>query len=171
MEQTKPKLSPFMYVVTWITRVMAHFASIAVGVMMFLTVADVIGRRFFLHPIEGSTEIVGILLVVASSLGFAWCQLTKGNIRIDFIANRLPRRGRALILIFSYILCIGISSFIAWRCLEVARNYLSKPGSGLTPLLGVQIWPFMIVLTISFGWVAFIFLIDLFRSFSEAFRR
>lgn len=171
MEKPKSKVSPFMNVVTWISRVMAYFSSVAVGTMMFLSVADVCGRRFFLHPIEGTTEVVGLLLVIASSLGFGWCQLTKGNIRIDFITNHLPRRGQSSVLIFSYIMCIGISALVAWRGWLVVQDYMSKTIGGLTPLLGVKIWPFMLVLSVGFGWVAIIFIIDMFNSFIEVFRR
>jgi hypothetical protein len=42
---------------------------------------------------------------------------------------------------------------------------------GLTITLKIPLWPFMLLMAISFAWVAIIFVIDLYNSFREVLKR
>jgi len=53
-EQKQQTLSPITNkVIKWVSGVMAAIGASTLGVMMLLSVADVIGRYFFLKPIHG----------------------------------------------------------------------------------------------------------------------
>ena len=81
---------------------MAAVGAATLGVMMLISVADVIGRKFFMYPIQGTAELVGMLLVIAASWGLGYCALIKAHIRITIFIERFPRRV-SLSLIFSLI--------------------------------------------------------------------
>ena len=49
-----------------VSKYMAIVAAVVLGVMMLLTTADVTGRYFFNAPINGTWEIVGLLLILGT---------------------------------------------------------------------------------------------------------
>ncbi len=76
-------------------------------VMMMLTVADVVGRYFFNHPVQGTNEITGLLLVLVAASALAFSQIKKGHIRVDlitqsFISQRPKYFGRDRLLFLSF---------------------------------------------------------------------
>jgi TRAP-type C4-dicarboxylate transport system permease small subunit len=149
----------------------ASISAVALGAMMFLSVADVVGRYFFLRPVEGTAELVGILLVVASSLGLGYCQLIKGNVRISVITDHFSPRGQSIMYIFAYIICIAASVIICWQGSLMMQEFMFKQLGGVTSILAIPFWPFMLVMILGFAWVTVIFLIDLFNTFVEVFKR
>ena len=157
--------------VTKISELLVAISAIAIGIMMFVSIADICGRFFFLAPIEGTFEIVGLLLVITSSLGLGWCQLLKGNIRIDVLYNRLGRKGQVTLDIVSYLLSAAVCIIITWQASLMASDFMFKQLGTTTGTLGVLIWPFMLIMTMGFAWVTIIFIIDLVNSFIEMVKR
>ena len=169
-QQEERVLSRCSSTILKISRVMAVIAAAVLGIMMINTVADVCGRYFFLAPIEGTYELVGIMLVIAGSLGLGYCQLNKGNIRITVIFDLLPMRGQAIVYLIAYTICAVISGMICWQGALRAWEYMFKELGGTTVTLGLVFWPFMLLLSIGFGWVCIIFLIDIYLIFREVFK-
>lgn len=153
-----------------VSRVMAVIAAAVLGIMMINTVADVCGRYFFLSPIEGTFELVGIMLVIAGSLGLGYCQLNKANIRITVLSDLLPYRGQSIVYLIAYIICAVTTGMICWQGALRAWEYIFKELGGTTVTLGLVFWPFMMLLAIGFGWVCLIFLIDIYITAKEVFR-
>jgi TRAP-type C4-dicarboxylate transport system permease small subunit len=149
---------------------MAVIAAAVLGIMMINTVGDVCGRYFFLHPIEGTFELVGIMLVIAGSLSLAYCQLNKAHIRITVISDILPTRGQAIVLLVSYIIAAFVSGMICWQGALRAWEYIFKEIGGTTVTLGMVFWPFMLLLAIGFGWLCLIFLLDIYLTSREVFK-
>lgn len=149
---------------------MAVIAAAVLGIMMINTVADVCGRYFFLSPIEGTFELVGIMLVIAGSLGLGYCQLNKANIRITVLSDLLSYRGQSIVYIIAYIICAATTGMICWQGGLRAWEYIFKELGGTTVTLGLVFWPFMMLLAIGFGWVCLIFLIDIYITVKEVFR-
>lgn len=158
-------------VILWISRVMAVIAAVVLGIMMIITVADVCGRNFFLKPIEGTYELVGIMLVIAGCLGLGYCQLNLGNIRITVISDLLSPRGQSIIYLVAYIIAAVTTSMICWQGGLRAWDYIFKELGGIIIALNLPYWPFMLLLAIGFGWACLIFLIDIYLTAREVFRR
>lgn len=150
-----------------VSGVMAAIGAATLGVMMLLSVADVIGRKFFMHPIQGTAELVGILLVIAASTGLGYCALIKGHVRIGIIMDRFSPRGQAAFDIFAYILCIAASGIISWQASLRMYTYIFKQLGGRTAILAMPIWPFMLVMVIGFVWLTVILIIHLVTSIKE----
>lgn len=150
---------------------MAVIAAAVLGVMMILTVADVAGRNLYLKPIEGTYELVGIMLVIAGVLGLGYCQLNVGNIRITVLSDLLPRRGQAIIFLIAYVIAAICCGMICWKGGVRAWEYIFKDLGGIIVTLKVPLWPFMMLLAIGFGWACLIFLIDIYLTAKEVFRR
>jgi TRAP-type C4-dicarboxylate transport system permease small subunit len=158
-------------VILRISKVMAVIAALVLGIMMINAVADVCGRYFFLSPIEGTFELIGIMLVIAGSLGLGYCQLNLGNIRITILSDLLPRRGQAIVFFVAYLIAAVTTGIICWQGALRTWDYMFKRLGGTSVTLGLPYWPFMALLAIGFGFVCIIFLVDVYLTAREVFRR
>jgi TRAP-type C4-dicarboxylate transport system permease small subunit len=168
LPQPKTQVNP---VVKWICNVMIAISAVALCVMMLLSDADIVGRAFFLHPIEGTSELVGMLLIIISALGFGYCQLTKGNVSIDIVTSRLSRRGRGVTNIISYLMSIACCGIIVWQGIILLLRYMSDKLGSTSSTLGILLWPFFLIMVLGFAWVAVIFLFDLRDAFKEVLKK
>ena len=171
MEQPSRPVSLFRRVVRRITEVMVVISALMLAVMMFLSTADVIGRYFFLSPIDGTWEIVSFAFVICGAMAIGYTQLIKGHIQISLVSDRLSRRARAGLFSFSYLICLGGSALVAWRGWLRVLDYMQKTVGGETITLGITLWPFMLVFTVGFFWLAFVLLIDIYDLGVEVSRR
>ena len=162
-------------VILKISRAMAIIAAVVLAFMMILTVIDVCGREFFLKPVEGTYELIGIMLVIAGCLGMGYCQLNQANIRITVISDLLPARGQAIIYLIAYIIAAATTGIIAWqgglRAWKYFLRIIEGRLGGILVETQLPYWPFMLLLAIGFGWVCIIFIIDIVLTAKEVFRR
>jgi TRAP-type C4-dicarboxylate transport system permease small subunit len=149
---------------------MAAISAVTLGVMMVITVVDVTGRYFFLAPLTGAFELIGIFLVVAGAFGMGYCQLQDGNIRINVIFDRFPPLGRGILNIIAYIICIAALVMICWQGSLRMYEYMFRELGGVTETLALPFWPFMLAMALGFGWAAVIFIIDLIKTIIEVCR-
>ena len=156
--------------VSFISKGMAIIAAIGLGAMMLLTVADVSGRYFFNHPINGAWEMIGLLLVCAGTWGLAYCQMEKGHISVTVLLERFPPRVQAIALSVAYLIGLAGFSLICWRTLLLTNRYISQKGH-ITDTLHIPYYPFTLMMAIGAGMLALILLVDLVRSVTEAARR
>jgi TRAP-type C4-dicarboxylate transport system permease small subunit len=77
---------------------------IILSFFMLLTVADVLLRYIFHHPLLGSIEIIKASMVVICFLVLAWTTLEKGHVRADTIFNRLPSKAQQILNVFFHFL-------------------------------------------------------------------
>jgi TRAP-type C4-dicarboxylate transport system permease small subunit len=169
MEQQQKPTPETNKVIKWVSGVMAAIGAATLGIMMLLSVADVIGTNF-LHPIEGTKELVGIMLVIAASMGLGYCALIKGHIRIGVIFDHFSPRGQAIIDVFAYLICIAASVIIIWRGSIRMWDYMFKELGGVTDIVAIPYWPFMFLMVFGFFWLTVILLIYLYLSIKEVFK-
>jgi TRAP-type C4-dicarboxylate transport system permease small subunit len=167
----KQKLSQITFndVIMKICWAMTAIGAVTLGIMMFFSIVDICGRYFFNKPIEGTVEVVGLLVVIVGCLGLGYCQLLKGNISIDIVVSRFTPRGRAILNICSYIMSVAICVIVTWQVWLRSSDYMHKIIGGETITLGIRLWPFMLLMAICFAWVTFIFILDLINTFREVF--
>jgi len=148
------KLSRFMY---WI-------AGVAIVSIVFLTVTDVILRRFRM-PIDWAFEVVVLLGAIAIGFSLPQTTIDKGHVLMDFITERLsPRRQR----IFSMITrCLGIFMFaiFGWRIFPYGNN-LWRSGQ-VSPILLLPEYPVAYGIGICCFIVCLILFHDLLQKFKE----
>lgn len=126
--------------------------------LMGLAVFEVVTRRFLGSPTIWTFELSGFLLAALTVLSLAYTQLHYGHVNIDFIHDRLSRRGKAIIdiitffpfyLLYCYIFIYFGGKFAAdsWALREAAPtawNPIIYPvkalipiGAGLLLLIGI----------------------------------
>ena len=171
MVQPSQSASRFRRTVRWITEAMVIVSAIMLAIMMLISTVDVIGRYFFLLPIDGAWEIVSMAFVICGAMSIGYTQLVKGHIQINLVSDRLTRRGQAGLFILSYLICLVGAALVTWQGWLRAWNYMHKTVGGETITLGITLWPFMLIFTVGFFWLAFILLIDIYDLVNEVRRR
>ncbi|MBN1189972.1 MAG: TRAP transporter small permease [Dehalococcoidales bacterium] len=166
----KTKESKTMRAITLISKVLCFISATALGVMMFVSIADVIGRGF-MHPIKGIFEMVGLLMVIAGSLGLGYCQLVKGNIMINLVTSRLKPRWQAVIFSVSLFASIAVCILVCWQVGARMMENTSNGPAGLTIDLRWPVWPFMLLMVIGFAWATVVFFTDFLNSVKGVFKK
>lgn len=134
------------------TGIGAGFAAFA---MMLLVGADIVGRKFFNAPVEGTYEITEGLLTFIIYAGVTYTQLERSHVRVTLIADRLSSRVRSGMLgvtcfigfiFFIYVsYCMFSFAWDSWTVREMKWGTVEYPlypvkalaGAGMF-LLGVQ---------------------------------
>lgn len=101
-----------------LTRISRRFV-IAGGMLLtaagLLTVASVIGRYFFNAPIPGDFELVEMACALAVFSFLPYCQITRGNVLVDFFTLKLSARVRGFLDSLSALIYTCIAILLTWR--------------------------------------------------------
>jgi TRAP-type C4-dicarboxylate transport system permease small subunit len=103
-------------------KVLNFISGVTLTVIMLLTVGDVLMRAWG-HPILGTYEIVSILLAVVIAFSIPKVSLDQGHVRMEFLLDRLPGVGRAVMLTFTRVLCIALFVLIGYNLFSVANEF------------------------------------------------
>jgi TRAP-type transport system small permease protein len=87
-----------------LTRLLSHAASICLVVMMGVTVVDVVGRWLFAIPIFGAFEVVGVMLVGTIFLALPETFLRDQHVTVDVIDNLVPAAAKRLLQVIAALL-------------------------------------------------------------------
>ncbi len=135
---------------------------VAVSVMVLVTVGDVIGRRFFSHPIVGSLEIVRFMMAVAIFLTIGYAQIHGDHISCDVLFRSLSRKIQLIVEKITLVLSLGLWLLIAWQLGKQAIGLWTSGESSM--LLRIPTAPFYLIAGFGSGLLAVIILIQLFSS-------
>lgn len=107
-------------------------------VLAALTVVSIVGRNLLSLPIPGDFEIVAMGTAVCVLLCLPWCQLERGQIKVDLFLDRAPPRLTGWLDAIGAGLCALISVVFAWRMtlgfVDAVRD------RDLTVILGLPLW-------------------------------
>ena len=138
-------------ILIWCERFIEWTGSIVCWILMALmslAVFEVITRRFLGSPTIWTFELSGFLLAAVTVLSLAYTQLHHGHVNIDFLYDRLSRRGKAIIDIITFfpfylLYCLifiyfgGLYAAESWAIREAAPtawNPVIYPIKALIPL-------------------------------------
>jgi TRAP-type C4-dicarboxylate transport system permease small subunit len=105
-----------------ISKLLNIIAGIAATFMMFLTVADVLLRAGG-HPIIGTFEIVSLLLALVIGFGIPQVSLDRGHVYMDFLLEKLSKRGKNVMNTFTRVLCLFLFAFIGYKLFSVGARF------------------------------------------------
>ncbi|GAB5467502.1 MAG: hypothetical protein Kilf2KO_05320 [Rhodospirillales bacterium] len=136
---------------TWLSKILLVFGTIALILMAVHVSADVVGRIFFTHPVYGTTEIVSFYYMVAAvCLPLAYMELRDNHITVEVVYLKLPFSLRRITFVFSTLvtaLFFGLFAYQSWfDALKATASREVVMGYAL-----IEIWPSRYFLPISFG--------------------
>lgn len=98
-----------------IARWLAILGGAILAAMALLTTVSIAGRAAFSAPVRGDFELVAIGTGIAVFAFLPWCQLTRGNVLVDFFMDRAPVRAKALCDALGGILYVLLGALLTWR--------------------------------------------------------
>jgi TRAP-type C4-dicarboxylate transport system permease small subunit len=108
-----------------ISEIGAWVAVLAIFIMLFLTVGDVVGRYFFNRPISGTFEITRLLFAISVFFAFAVSQFKKENLFITLLYSKFNLKIQGILDLFSAVIGIGMFSLAFWHTLKYALRIQS----------------------------------------------
>ena len=117
--------------------------------LMFLTVADVVGRSVFGQSVLGTVDISTLLLVTIAFLGLASAEIDGKHVSVTLVEARLGHRNRMVLSGIRAVLLLVLGSLIVWGMGEVLLSAYDR-GETTNDILRLATWPAKLVLFLSF---------------------
>jgi TRAP-type C4-dicarboxylate transport system permease small subunit len=102
--------------------------------LSFVTVFEILARKFVGFSLQGVDEVGAYTLAVFSTFSFAWALVTKSHTRVDFMIGKLPAWPRAVLNAAAYLLLAIFALYAAWRGWHVLEESLEFQARANSPL-------------------------------------
>jgi len=142
-----------------------YIGYLAIMVMMFLVVADVIARFAFNRPLMGANEIVAFSLGILVFSALAWTEAEGLNVVIPILYDRLSSGIQKPVAVFINFLNFAILALMTWQLFAYAQQ--QRAGGEVSAVLTLPTYPFIYFATLGsclFAVVALIKLIEAIRT-------
>ncbi|MEK9646149.1 MAG: TRAP transporter small permease [Alphaproteobacteria bacterium] len=144
------------------TTASAAVAGAVLVTLMFMTVADVVGRYFFNHPLNGVFDLTQFSVLIMTFLSFAYCGYRGAHVVIELLYDRIPVAAQFVVRRLSNAAGAVLFAVVAWRA--VVQSIDVRDFNETSQLLTIPYWPFYYV--VAFGSALFA-LILLLRTFVD----
>lgn len=160
------KLDKFSYSLSsWFERI-AIFGLLG---MLVATCVDVVGAKLFRWPLPGGIEVVYLLQVIAIAGALAFAKIDGRHIRVEFLIDRLPKRGRAFFNSLTSFLGLGLFILLGWESYEYSQAFRSVGEVSTTAQ--IPLYPFTLWITLCCIPICLVLLTDLVSSLVEVVKK
>ncbi|MFC1910818.1 TRAP transporter large permease subunit [Chloroflexota bacterium] len=128
------------YLLSW---ALNNIAMVILVMMMLLVTIDVILRYSINQPVQGSPEIIEVMLVCVVFFILAQTQAKKKHATAEAVTTHLSKLTQSSINTATYFISMLFSALVTWRLGEQALIVLSKTDT--TATLRIPIYPFVFV--------------------------
>ncbi len=130
----QPRSPRLLRVLERLALVLSFVAGVAVFLLAFLIVVDILARRLFLVSVQGTDELGGYVLAMVGSLGLAHVLAHRGFTRIDVLFRLFPAKLSAALHALAYLTLAGMAIFFASHAIfEFRETWLFETRAN-TPL-------------------------------------
>jgi TRAP-type C4-dicarboxylate transport system permease small subunit len=98
-----------------IARILAVFGGGLCCLMAAMVTVSVTGRYLFSAPIPGDYDLLAILSGCAAFAFLPYCQMTRGNVVVDFFTTNMSPRGKAVLDAAGTLLYLVVAILFTWR--------------------------------------------------------
>jgi TRAP-type transport system small permease protein len=151
----------------WLIRILIIISGIAFIIVMLGTAIDVIMRYIFNKPITGGLEMAEYLFVTMVFLAIAYTQSKDEHIRVDFIVDLFPIKGKYWSRVLSLSIALIISLLIAWRGLIalITSIRVDEFAMGQIPF---PLWPSKLMVPLGFFVLSLRLIFDIVQNIKKA---
>ena len=98
-----------------VSKALAIFGGVLCFIMACVVTVSVAGRYLFAAPIPGDYDIVAILSGCAVFAFLPYCQMTRGNVMVDFFTTGASPRTKAVLDAIGTFLYLAVAILFTWR--------------------------------------------------------
>ena len=129
-----------------INRILAGFAGWLMIAMMLLLVADIVGRAIDM-PLQLMAELSVFVMMIVIYLGFPRCEEHDEHVGLEIVANHMPPRGRAFMVVLSQTLAVGTMCLLFYAVTTDAWSAF-KTNSSIEGIVDLPIWPTKFIMVV-----------------------
>lgn len=135
-----------------ISRWLHYISAFCIAAMMFLITVDIILRFLFSSPVQGSYEIIELMMAVLVFFAFSQTQRNKGHVKVTLFVDKLPTKAKYIcdsaVLFLSAVMAglVAYASFLQASATTAKTSVLYLPTYPVMYLMGVAAAVFTIVL-------------------------
>ncbi|MBU9721065.1 MULTISPECIES: TRAP transporter small permease [Bacillaceae] len=144
----------YVKIVTKASKTMENIAAIILFLTAMLVIANVLSRRLFNMPIQGTHDLILFLTPVIISLSIAYCAVKDGHISISIFMDRLSKRVQKIIDTIIGIISAIFLFLITWNIILYANDMRAYGEVSLT--IALPHYPFVLILAAGFGVLALV---------------
>lgn len=152
-----------------LTRVMNVVACGVLGLMMLLTVSDVLLRYFLRRPILGTTELTENMMACLAFLSLAWCAVERNHLKVDLVMRLFPSKVQAIVDTITSLAGLCLVGLIAWRSFLEAM--VMKELNFESSLLSIPTFPFYYVMAAGFAVLCLVMVMQLIQDMGKAVKK
>jgi len=151
-----------------ISRLLTHIGSIALALLMFLTVADVFGRYLLNRPVAGTYELTEMFMVLIVFLALGLAQHHGDHISLDLAYSHFPSSFKKATDVVVDLVNFAVVAPITWQLYNYSRRMWD--GNYTTAVLQVPLHPFVIVAVVGAASYLLAIICDLGKSIGRSRR-
>jgi TRAP-type C4-dicarboxylate transport system permease small subunit len=148
-----------------INRFFTRLASIALALLMVLTVADVVGRYFLNRPVTGTFELTELFMVFIVFLALGFAQHQNEHISLDLAYTYFPAKLKKTTNVLIDVVNLAVMAAVTWQL--YAYSVRMGEGNYTTAVLQLPIQPFVIVAIAGTASYALAIICDLIKSIGK----
>lgn len=135
-------------------------AALCILVLMFLGVAQIVGRSVFHAPVWGYIDIVELSMSMFAFMGIAYCQRMGGHVRMELGLNALGPRNQQI----AEAIAVLVSLFVIGVMVKYGIDHTMRAYSAGDSTIDAEIpiWPSKALVPLSFSLLWLRLLINLF---------
>ncbi len=143
---------------TALNGVLMIIAGFAVLALMTMATANVVLR--ILHaPFRGAYEVVAFLGAVVIAFALGYTEKRKGNIIVDILTERFPKKVRDTLEGFNYAISGAFFVLVSWQVYECGMKIMES--GELSETLKIVYHPFVFAVSLGFALLALTLFVDL----------
>lgn len=141
----------FESIITKITRALHTVSCILLFLLMFLTVADVIGRYFFNTPIKGTMEITELTVALTVFFTIGYAQIKGDHLEIDFILMKMRNKTQNILKFVIYSVVTAVLFLLTWQLFLLGAD--AQRANELSGDLGIPL--FIVIFPVAIASIGF----------------
>jgi len=129
-----------------VAKCMNWVASVALFLMMLLTIADVFLRKVYSKSILGTVEVTEFMMVILVFFALAHAEVLKRHVKVDLVLSRFSQRVQAFIDTATQFVLFLFFGLITWSALVYAGTM--RASGEVSQDLWIPIYPFVYIVAI-----------------------
>lgn len=121
-----------------LSRWFAALGGLVLMAIMLMTVASIARRGVLGTPIPGDFEMVEIGSAIVVACFLPWCQVTGGNVLVDFFTMKAGARTNHALETLGDLLYLGIAGLLTWRMIHGAMEFRQYGEQSM--VLRIPVW-------------------------------
>ncbi|HMW21819.1 MAG TPA: TRAP transporter small permease [Burkholderiaceae bacterium] len=136
----------------WLCKLCSVLGGLVFVALVNMSIVSIVGRKVASTPVPGDLELMQMGSAVGAAAFFAYCHMTRNDVKVDFFTQKLSARSVALLDAVGSLLVGLFGALITWRTWVGAMNL--KEYGETSAILGWPIWVAQVLMVPGFALLA-----------------